>query len=325
MSKKGDNMTLFSNILGFETPVDNSFPLFGIKGADGQPFEVYFYGAVIVAAILLATLISMLIMHRRNISSDNVLAYFIVVIPSAIVAARGFACIMESGLTLMDFFDFRSGGLSILGGLIGAFVSAIIYSVIAKVDFFRIADSVIPTVPLAQAIGRWGNYFNQEVYGGIVAEEWMKFFPFAVKIASDGQWHYAFFFYESVVNTVWFVLLFLFAWNFFKKPSGIVLCLYCILYGVLRAIMEPLRDSSYQYGGGTGVDFSSVMAYVLIIGGAVLLATLLLLNKKKEGKYIGSKNGDEYVITNFLPSEKGELPLYSDINAATKLLNKNVK
>ena len=318
-------MLYLNSLLGFETPEQFLFSVFGL--------EIRYYAICIVLGILVATCLSMLLMHRKNMSTDLVLMGFIICIPSAIVGARVFACLSETG-SLVTFFNFQNGGMSIMGGLIGGIGAGVIYCLYKNYNFLRVADCVLPTVPLAQAIGRWGNYFNQEVYGGVVENSNLHFFPFSVYITDSGwhntlsglpvdptagEWHYAFFFYESVANALWFVVLFTLAWFLVKKPNGLVAGLFCSFYGVLRMIMEPLRDAQFQYGGGEGVDSSMVMSYILLIAGIVCIAYALIDNYRKEGALFGSKEGNPYTCTTFYPSEKGELPLYTPINAVTKL------
>lgn len=305
-----------TGLLAYETPAQNSFTI-----PIGDGFEIYYYAVCIVLGILVATCFATLLMHRRNISTDVVLLCFIVCVPCAIIGARVYSCVSE-GIDFSDWFSFssiRSGGLSIMGGIFGGVLGAIVLCIIKKWNFFRIADCIAPVFPLAQAIGRWGNYFNQEVYGRVVENASLQFFPFAVLIEDDGLWHYAFFFYESVINFIWFIVLFTVAWNFVKKPNGILTGMFFAFYGIVRAIMEPLRDSSYQYGNGTGVDSSLVAAYLLIVAGLAIIAVSLIWNRKKEGKCIGSVKGDPYAVSVFVPSGKGDLPLYSDINYATRL------
>lgn len=304
-------MNTFSNLLSLATPENNSFEIFG--------FEIYYYAICIVVGIAVAACLATLLMHRRNISTDVILLCFIVCVPSAIIGARLYACLSDSSIGIQNFFHFRDGGLSIMGGIFGGAISALVLCLIKKWNFFRITDCIAPVFPLAQAIGRWGNYFNQEVYGGVVANESLQFFPISVFIERDGQWHYAFFFYESVVNFLWFILLFILAWKLVKKPNGLLTAMFFGFYGIVRAIMEPLRDSSFRYGNGEGIDSSLIASYVLILAGVGLIVFLLLWNKKKEGKLFGSLNGDPYVVTEFIPSTKGEEPRYTKINYATYL------
>jgi phosphatidylglycerol:prolipoprotein diacylglycerol transferase len=304
-------MNFLASLLLYETPAYKSFTIFGL--------EIYYYAVCIVLAIAVATCLTMLLMHRKNISYDIVLVGFIICVPSAIVGARLYACISEADLGIQNFFEFRNGGMSIMGSLIGGVIAALIYCYVKKYNFLRMTDCVLPTVPLAQAIGRWGNYFNQEVYGRVVENPSLQFFPISVFIEADGQWHYSFFLYEGVLNAIWFAVLFTIAWKLVKKPNGFVTGLFCLFYGIIRAIMEPLRDTQFQYGNGVSIDPSLVSSYLLIVIGAGLIAFVLIYNYKKEGKIFGSARGDEYTVTNFVPSEKGELPLYTSINAATKL------
>lgn len=310
-------MNTLTALLAYETPAQNYFII-----PVGEGFKIYYYAVCIVLGILVATCFTALLMHRRNVSTDAVLLCFIVCVPCAIVGARVYSCVSE-GLPVAKWFAFdsiRNGGLSIMGGIFGGAIGAGILCTIKRWNFLRIADCILPTFPLAQAIGRWGNYFNQEVYGRVVENSSLQFFPFSVFIEADGKWHYAFFFYESIVNFLWFIVLFALAWNILKKPNGVFSGLFFTFYGLLRAVMEPLRATEFQYGGGEIIDSSLVAAYVLIVAGVMLIAIVLILNKKKEGKIFGSAYGDEYVLTSFLPSSKGEEPVYTNINYATRLL-----
>lgn len=303
---------MLTSLLAYETPAYNTFSFFGW-------IDIYYYAVCIILGIAVATCFSILMMHRKNISTDIVLIGFLICIPSAILGARLYACLSDPDIGILRFFEFRDGGMSIMGGLIGGIGSAAIYCYFKKYNFLRLADCVVPTIPLAQAIGRWGNYFNQEIYGAVVTNPSLQFFPFSVFIENDGQWHYAFFFYEGLANAIWFAVLFTLAWFLIKKPNGVVSGLFLAFYGILRAIMEPLRDPIFQYGEGTAIDSSLVTSYILIVLGVALIAYALINNYLKEGVLFGSKTGDPYTLTRFLPSEKGELPLYTSINAATKL------
>ncbi len=313
-------MNLTTNLLGFETPVQNSIQIFGV--------EIYYYAICIVLGLLLATCLATLLMNRRNVSRDAVLLCFIVAVPCAILGARLYSCVSE-GLPIEDWFSLssiRNGGLSIMGGILGGVIGMVILCLIKRWNILRLTDCIAPVFPLAQAIGRWGNYFNQEVYGGIVESETLQFFPVSVFIEDTGEWHYAFFFYESVINFVWFIVLFLIAWNMLKKPNGLITALFFAFYGVVRAVMEPLRDPNFQYGGGVEINSSLVASYVLIGLGVAMIVALLVVNKLREGKFFGSRKGCEegYVVEKFVGCDKEELPLYNSVNFATHLKKKRI-
>ena len=276
-------------------------------------FEIYYYALCIVFGMLLAAFLSALLMKRRNMSPDFVFTLFIFCIPSALICARLFYCITD-GMPIKDWINVRDGGLSIIGGALGGVGAGFLVCRVTKVSFLRAADCVVICILVGQIFGRWGNYFNQEVYGGVVANEaTMGWFPFAVYIDADAKWHYAFFFYELFFNSIAFSLLYWAAWKWAKKPNGIFMFAYFAWYGLIRTVMEPLRDPAYILSGG-GVPWSLVFSILMMVGGLAGIAVLLYLNYRKEGALFGSKTGDPCGITQFLSSDKKEKPYFSKIN-----------
>ena len=135
-----------------------SNPLFGIC-SDGRGIyifgvEIYYYALCIVFGMLLAATLSALLMKRRNMSPDFIYLLFIVCIPTAIICARLFSCLTDPDLGLKRFFEFRSGGLSIIGGVSGGVIAGLVVCKIKKVEFFRAADCVVINILIAQAFGR---------------------------------------------------------------------------------------------------------------------------------------------------------------------------
>ncbi len=305
----------FSSLLAYETP---GITLFG--------FKITAYALIIVFGIITAFFVISLLFKRRNMSPDFFLTLFCICLPVCLVTTRLFYCITD-GMPISEWFSFesiRKGGLSIIGGVLGGIVSVLVVCLVKKVNFFRVADCVVVGLVLAQAIGRWGNFANQEVYGAVVENEALQCFPFAVYIntgdggscmqtftltfakwfgfetdITGGTWHYAFFFYESIVNTIAGVLLFINAWKNPKKPNGVNTACYFINYGLIRSIMEPLRDPTYILNEG-GVQWSFVFSILLLAFGLGLLFTVLLINKRKEGVLFGSARGEEYGIVNYI-------------------------
>jgi len=287
----------------------------------GTNFKIYWYAVIMMFAILVATAIMLILCKRRNISTEYYM-YFIICVPCGIIGARLFYCITDS-LPITQWLDFRSGGMSIIGALIGGVGAGLVTSLVKKINFFRLADCVLVGIPLAQSIGRWGNYLNQEVYGGVVTDPSLQWFPFAVYIDKVGEWHYAFFFYEAMINLVWFCVLFLLAWNFAKKPNGLFTGAMIAFYGIVRSIMEPLRDAQYILGGDNMSSF--VFSIIMIIVGAGIIIGNLIYNKVTEGSFIGSKKGDPYVCGEFLKfykKDSEERPVYDKWNIATKLYHR---
>lgn len=297
--------------------------------ADGFGFTVFgleirYYALFIVSGMILAAVLSALLMKRRNMSSDFIYLLFIVCIPTAIVGTRLFYVLTDEGSTIADFFNFKDGGLSITGGVIGGVLAGFVVCLVKKVDFLRAADCVVINILIAQALGRWGNFFNAEVYGGVVTNPDLQFFPFAVPIV-DGLsgidafgvegavWHYAFFFYEMVFNLIGWAILFTFTWFRKSKPNGLSVCLYFVWYGTVRSVMEPLRDPQFILGAG-GIPWSLVFSILMVGLGVAAILALLIVNYMREGAFIGSRKGDPCGITQFIKAYKDEEPYYSKIN-----------
>lgn len=287
-------------------------------------FKIYAYALCIVSGMIAAFFLISLLFRRRNMSPDLFMTYFCVTLPIAIFTTRLFYCITD-GMPLSEWFSIKSireGGLSIIGGILGGVFGVALVSYIKKVNFFRAGDCIVVGLLLAQAMGRWGNFANQEVYGAEVTNPALQWFPFAVHIDKDGLWHYAFFFYESFANLIGAALIFLFVWKNPKKPNGVATAWYFMHYGAVRSIMEPLRDPEYILSGG-GVPWSLVFSLLLFVFGAAMMAFVLLRNRKKEGVLFGSLKGDPYAITEYKGDTKGEIPVKDKINMMCAIYPEN--
>lgn len=300
--------------------MDISSLLFEPPGVNIFGVKIYAYAIIIVCGMMAAFGVITALFKRRNMSTDLFMTYFVICLPIAIVTTRLFYCIAD-GMPISQWFSFKSireGGLSIIGGIIGGTVSVAMVSYFKKVNFLRVGDCVVVGLLLAQSIGRWGNFANQEVYGAVVENASLHFFPFAVYIENTGHWHYAFCVYESVVTFLGAVILFINAWRNGKKPNGVNSACYFIIYGGVRMIMEPLRAKQFQLG-----NFSLIMAIIMFVGGLLFLAGVLYFNWKQEGSLIGSKNGDPYGITSFIKDNKDEVAYFNSVNMMCKVHPEN--
>ena len=111
---------------------NRGFILFGL--------QVYWYGLCIVCGMILAAFLSALLMKRRNMSPDLIYLLFLVCIPTAIVCARLFSCLTDPNLGIAKFFEFKDGGLSVTGGVIGGVLAGFVVCLVKKIDFLRAAD-----------------------------------------------------------------------------------------------------------------------------------------------------------------------------------------
>jgi len=230
--------------------------------------EIYWYGIFVTGGIIVAFILATFIMKKLGFREEIVFEALLVVVPIAIFGARFWYVIVE-GVPITNFFNFRDGGLAIYGGIIFGALGLLIYTLaIRKCSFFAISDVVVVVLILAQSIGRWGNFFNEEIYGLATGD--FHFFPLTVMIGNSP--HLALFFYESILNLIGFVFLFMLFRK--QKKYGTTSAAYFIIYGVVRAILEPLRMPTYQMMVGP-IPVSVVLSVLAVALGIVLL----VLNK----------------------------------------------
>ncbi|WP_282926539.1 prolipoprotein diacylglyceryl transferase [Helcococcus kunzii] len=237
-----------------------AFSLFGV--------DVYWYGILIVTGMILAVIFSGREIKRAGGDPDLIYDIAIWILPAAIIGARLYYVIFEFDRynSIFEMINMRDGGLAIHGGVIAGVLVGYIYTKVKKIKFMKLADIVMIFLPLAQSIGRWGNFINGEAHGGPTDS------PLSVVI--DGQKYHPTFFYESVGN----FLIFLFLYYLYRKKSpktGTTTALYLILYGIIRFFIEGLRTDSLWLGPIRVAQLVSVLS--IIIG----LIILYFANKDK--------------------------------------------
>lgn len=203
-------------------------------------YEIRWYGILIATAMCLAVIISSKRAPRVGIDSESILDLAIWMLPIGIVGARAYYVLFNSSIyhSFYDVINIRNGGLAIHGGLIAGLIVLLIICSKKKINPLDMADLVIPSVALAQSIGRWGNYFNSEAHGGPTDLPW--------GIMVDGVKVHPTFLYESIWCFILFFVLSYFFYN--RKFKGQVVCLYGMLYSVERFFVEGLRTDSLMIG-----------------------------------------------------------------------------
>ncbi len=241
--------------------IPKSFSLFGQ--------EIHIYGITSALAYLLGVLITAKNAKRRGFKADDIITLACYVIPLCIIGARIYFVLfsLDSFTSFWQIFEIWKGGLAFYGGLIGGAIGVIIYCLIHKKNFLALADIIVPSMICAQALGRWGNFFNQEAYGYAVTNPAWQWFPFAVYIDGVG-WHMATFFYESLWDFLCFIILEYTLWHANFKNNGVIAGGYLILYGIGRAIIEGLRTDSLYLGS---MRVSQVLSIIFIACGLILI------------------------------------------------------
>ena len=244
--------------------------------------EIKFYGLIMALAMLFGVLLACKLAKKRGVKSDDIFFLALIVLPCAVVGARLYYCFFyEYNYSFRELFNLRQGGLAIYGGVIGGVIGVLIFSLIKKnwKLIFVLMDICAPCLILGQALGRWGNFFNQEAYGNLITNESLMWFPFGVFIESENSWFQATFFYESLWNFVGFVLLLLIYYR--TNQTGYTTAGYLIWYGLGRLWIEGLRSDSL-YLWNTSIRVSQALSAILIvIGTAILVINLYKKHKRK--------------------------------------------
>ncbi len=264
-----------------ELLLKKSFTIFGV--------EIAYYALCLMAGILLGAVVAVVLFKRRGIKTDLILDVLIAVIPCSIICARIWYVVFDLDEFMVngqpDFLkmiNIRTGGISILGAIAGGALGLFIVARIHRMSFLKFADIGGVVLPIGQAVGRLGNFFNQEVYGFQTDITW---FPYSVYIEADGQYHVALFFHEMVLNLIVFAILFTFLFNYKGKRNGYSLGAYLFFYGLIRAVMEPMRDGQFNMGtvilGLPGMTWISILMMLL----GLCIVIFLLVKDIQEKNY----------------------------------------
>lgn len=246
-------------------------------------FDIRWYGILIATGMILGILISNYNCKWRDVDYDNLLNIVLLAIPIGIIGARLYYVVFEFDNyknNIIDAFNIRNGGLAIHGGLIFAIVTALIYTRRKKLSFIKFADVAAPSIILAQALGRWGNFFNQEAHGDAVSYEFIKHFPMFIQngMNINGIYYNPTFLYESVWNILIFIILMIMLRK--SKTNGIVFFSYIGLYSIGRFVIEGMRTDSLMLG-------NIRMAQLVSLSGVVIWIIFLFFNyyrRKSKGR-----------------------------------------
>lgn len=259
--------------LGIE--IDSLNPIFmSLFGLD-----IYWYGFIISMGVVLGLLTAVVIAKKTGQKPDTYMDILIIALIAGIIGARLYYVVFSWDQykdNLVSIFNLRNGGLAIYGGVIGAAIAIWIYAKRKSLNFLTLADTAVPGLILGQAIGRWGNFMNQEAFGGFTENffamrlkvENVRFLPESVAetiMNFNGvdyiQVHPTFL-YESLWNIGVYILL-LVAWKY-RKFKGEILLLYLFAYGLGRLWIEGLRTDQLIIGT-TGLAVSQVLSGILVI------------------------------------------------------------
>jgi len=248
------------------------------------PFEVHWYGIIIASGIILCYIIGRRYALKEGIDDEQVAEAIIVGVFTGIIGARLYYVFSRwdvySGMP-GEIFKTWHGGMAIHGGVLGAMLGIFLYTRFRKnctFTFFQGFDIAALMLPLAQAIGRWGNFANHEAYGKPTDLPWKMYVPpkFRMPGYESFEFFHPTFLYESAWNVgVFFLLL----WFYKKKRKnfGEILALYMIFYSIARFFIESLRLDSLWWGD---LRAAHVISIILIIAGIILFALIRKYGKR---------------------------------------------
>lgn len=238
------------------------------------PFSIRWYALCIVTGLILAVYLAMKEAPRKKIKADDILDFILIAFPLGILGARLYYVAFNGDWALyaknpIEIIAVWNGGIAIYGGLIAGALVLYYFTQRHLINTLDFLDIAAPSVMIAQSIGRWGNFVNQEAYGAAVKN--LDYLPSFIRdqMYIDGSYRQPTFLYESLWNLLGFGMILLLRRkpNFLKR--GEVTAFYLIWYGCGRLIIEGMRTDSLMFAG---LRVSQWLSAILIVAGILLIA-----------------------------------------------------
>lgn len=233
------------------------------------------YGLMIALGFLAALQCAIRLARRLDLDVDCLVNLALICFIAGVIGARIYYVALSIDSYIANplaALEIWKGGLSIHGGIIGGIIAGVAFLKREKKPVLPYADIIAATIPLAQAIGRWGNFFNSEAFGRPVQAD----FPLKLAIApqyrpasyqAESYFHPTFL-YESIWNLALFAILYRLSSSNLKKKPGVIFCLYLIGYSLGRVLIEPLRVDTVRYFMAVPVP---VLVSAITVGAALAL------------------------------------------------------
>jgi len=252
------------------------------------------YGILIAFSVFIGLNLSNRLANYRNLGNNLINDLMPILLFSSIIGARLYYVVFGwdnfnginfwSTINLLGFYisipkflEVWRGGIAIHGALIMGTISVILFCRRKKENFWDVLDVLLPSVALGQAIGRWGNFFNNEAFGLPTDLPWKLFIPYASRpeIFLNNSYFHPTFLYESIWNLgIFLLLIYLFRLNIqglLKLPSGGLSCIYLITYGIGRMLIESIRTDPLCIGAGAtppfcegGIRIAQIISFLMI-------------------------------------------------------------
>jgi phosphatidylglycerol:prolipoprotein diacylglycerol transferase len=235
---------------------------------DLGPIQVHWYGLIIGFGVLLGLIIALRESERRGLDKEIFTDLILFAVPIAIICARIYYVIFQWEYYSQnpgDIIKIWNGGIAIHGALIGAVLTAIIFAKVKKVSFWKLVDIAAPSLLLGQAIGRWGNFMNQEAHGGEVTRSFLENMHLPEFIINqmyiNGTYYHPTFLYESIWNILGVIILL--SLRKVNLRRGELFLTYVIWYSIGRYFIEGLRTDSLMLT--ESLRIAQVISIVLVV------------------------------------------------------------
>lgn len=255
------------------------------------------YSVIVLTGAIIAYLVSKYFYSKDPLSKEHpdlMETLFLIAFPCGLLGARIWYIVSELDYYLADpisMLKVWEGGLAIQGGVIGGILAGYLVLKFKGLSgsFRKLVDFIVPNILIAQSIGRWGNFFNQEVYGECIERTSVSWIPDFILDNMNGGRIYCrngfvatpLFLYESLLTLLGFILISIVIRKLFtKKVDGELGAIYLVYYGLVRIIMEPLREESYIMRIFGNVSQSMLMSALFIALGIGVII-YLEINRKK--------------------------------------------
>lgn len=266
--------------------------------------KVYWYSIFIFIAILAAYFIISKEAKKKGIDKEFITNLTFYVVVFGIIGARIYYCLFNLDYYLsnpLEILKIWNGGLAIHGGILFGGIFTIIYIKKHHLELLKTLDIIVVGVILAQAIGRWGNFFNSEAYGGITTLKALQNMHLPTFIINgmyiSGKYRQPTFLYESLWDLIGFIILLIFRRREYTKV-GQITGLYFMWYSVGRFIIESMRSDSLMLGT---VKIAQIVSILLFVLGILLFIYYKII--KKESRF-------EHLYKNDKKEEKEKQPLF---------------
>lgn len=258
----------------FSAPELSYFLVFG--------FPIYYYGIILAVAIFLGIVISNNIAMKKYYLFGVIPNVSTSVIIGGIVGARLYYCLLNYSIYLknpLEILALREGGLSIHGAILGGVLVLIYQAKKQDIHFLKLCDIFALGLPLAQSLGRWGNFFNSEAFGLPTDLPWKMFIrqPYRPDKYFSCSYFHPTFLYESLLDIVIFIVLYKLILPKYKDNYGLITAWYLILYSFVRFFIEYLRVDCDKFIFGFAIP-------QLVSIGLIIVATVFILVKKNQKK-----------------------------------------